>query len=95
MKEIIKYLDFGVELSTPEVMHFMECYPDNPLYEEMKDEYEEIKDELISLGKPQALFYFGEMPADIANEEAPEGASRCVRTVYGRRRYQRLQHKNV
>lgn len=73
MNEFLKYSDFGVEISTPEVMHFMDCTPDNPLYGEMTEEYEEIKSELVSLGKPQALFCFGEMPAQTASTDVPEG----------------------
>lgn len=74
MKEIIKYSDFGVELSTPYVLELMGCFPKTPLYEEMKAEYEEIKEELLSLGKPQALVFFGEMPEELAIEGVPKGA---------------------
>ena len=74
MKEILKYSDFGVELSTPYVLQLMDCYPGNPLYEEMEEEYEEIKEMLTSLGKPQALVFFGEMPKELAMEDAPAGA---------------------
>lgn len=74
MEEILKYSDFGVEVSAPEVMQLLGCSPDNALYEEMMEEYEEIREELTSLGNPQALIYFGEMSGSIATKEVPEGA---------------------
>lgn len=74
MEELLKYSDFGVEVPTPEVMQLLGCSPDNHLYKEMVDEYEEIKEELTSLGKPQALIYFGQMSGCIATKEVPEGA---------------------
>lgn len=62
MENIIKYSDFEVEISTSEVMNLLQCDRENPCYEEFQAEYEEIKEELISLGKPQALFCFDQMP---------------------------------
>lgn len=64
MEEIVRYSDFEVELSASKVLHYMQCFESSPLYEEMEAEYKEIKEELISLGNPQALFCFGEMPED-------------------------------
>lgn len=85
MKEIIKYSDFGVEVSAPEVMQLMSCYPDNPLYEEVASEYEEIKDTLMSLAKPQALIYFGSITEELASDENPAGtpAAYCLLTEGG------------
>lgn len=73
MKEIIRFTDIRVSVSRSDVLNLMECYEDNPIYEEVVEEYEGLKEKLESLGKPQALFCFGTMPDDLSIEEVPKG----------------------
>ena len=42
MKEIIRFTDIRVSVSRSDVLNLMECYEDNPIYEEVVEEYEEI-----------------------------------------------------
>ena len=73
MKEIIRFTDIRVSVSRSDVLNLMECYEDNPIYEEVVEEYEGLKEKLESLGKPQAIFCFGTMPDDLSIEEVPKG----------------------
>lgn len=74
MRDMIKYTDIRVEINRPDVLNLMGCLQDNPIYEQVLEEYNEIKDTILSLGEPQALFLFGQMPRQIASEDVPEGA---------------------
>lgn len=74
MNDLVRYSDFRVEPSRPEVMNLMECYEQSPVYEQMTEEYEEIKETLISRGNPQALFCFCEMPEGFEAIGVPAGA---------------------
>lgn len=73
MKEIIRFSDIRVSVSRSDVLKLMECGEDNPIYEEVVEEYEELKDALYSLGKPQALFCFDRISEEWAMEKLPAG----------------------
>lgn len=73
MNKIIRFSNIPAKVFRRDVLNYMQCYEDSPVYEEVSEEYEEIKDELLSLGKPEALFRFGKMPEELATEEVPAG----------------------
>lgn len=73
MEKIIRFSDIPVEVSSRDVLDYMQCYEDSPVYEDVVREYQEIRDELLSLVKPEALFCFGEMPRELESREVPAG----------------------
>lgn len=73
MNKVIRFSDIPAGISCRDVMDMMQCYEESPVYDEMAEEYEAIKEMLLSLGRPEALFCFGEMPESLATREVPEG----------------------
>lgn len=55
------------------VMKAMDCYEDNPLYEELVEEYEEICDSMLKLAKPVGILGFSTLPEAIATEKYKAG----------------------
>ena len=92
MKEIIRFSDIRVSVSRSDVLKLMECGEDNPIYEEVVEEYEELKDALYSLGKPQALFCFDRISEEWAMEKAACRHAGDLFPDHRRRRDQRAQH---
>ena len=50
----------------------LQCSADSPVYEEMVDTYEEIKDEILSLCTPKGVVALGSIPAGLAAETEKE-----------------------
>lgn len=61
------------ELNQQEVFKAMDCYEDSPVYEEMAEEYENVKEEILSLAKPVGILGFGTLPEKIATEDYKTG----------------------
>lgn len=56
----------------------MECYPDNPIYEEVLEEYEELERKLLPKAEPVAVFALGTLPESLKTEAYPAG----TRVIY-------------
>ena len=60
MDNIIELKDLNVKLSRDEVLRLMDCYEDSPIYEEVLEEYEEIKEEMLNMCRASVLFKFAQ-----------------------------------
>lgn len=73
MQKFYEIDDLVPKLDRQMVLKTMDCYEDNPVYEEMVDEYEAIKDDMLALAKPVGVLGFGVLPKEIETEEYKEG----------------------
>lgn len=77
---------FGLRVTGPEedtVMGLLDCRPDNPVYEEMKDAYDSLYDAVRMRIRPKAAFVFDEITEE--NEVLKVGAKvlYCILTIGG------------
>ncbi len=61
------------------VLKAMDCYEDSPIYQEVKEEYEEIREEMLSLAEPVGILGFATLPKSIETEQYREGTP----VIYG------------
>lgn len=61
IKDRIKLKDFHIELNRDRVFHFVDCYPDSPVYQEVIKEYTDLEAEVYSSIKPEAILQFGNL----------------------------------
>lgn len=73
--EAFYYIDgFQVKIDREQVMHAIDCMPDNPVYEDMVEEYQEIYPEILQLVKPLGIIGFGSLSQQSATAEFPAGS---------------------
>lgn len=70
----MKVSEFFISFSKENIYHMIDCCPDNPVYEQVEEEYAQIQDIAYAKIKPCAFLSFGKIPASIANETVPEGS---------------------
>lgn len=74
MKDILTFSHIRTSICRSDVLNFMECYENSPVYEEVVKEYESVKEDMESMLQPQAFFSFGTVPENhIVNEKIPAG----------------------
>lgn len=66
------------KLELDEVLSAMDCKKDSPVYESMKDEFDSIYDEAVSLLEPVGIFGFAELTELSKTEKYPSG----TRVIY-------------
>lgn len=62
MKDILTFTHIRADVCRSDVLNFMECYENSPVYGEVAREYENIKEEMDAMIQPQAVFSFGKLP---------------------------------
>lgn len=73
MNDFYKIDDLEPKSELQSVLKAIDCYEDSPVYEEMKEEYEEICDEVREMAEPVGILGFGMLPGKLATEEYKEG----------------------
>ena len=61
------------KLDKAAVLKAMDCYEDSPVYEEVADEYEEIRDDMLGLAEPVGILGFGILPKSIETKKYKAG----------------------
>ena len=56
MKDILTFSHIRTSICRSDVLNFMECYENSPVYEEVAKEYENIKEDMEAMLQPQAFF---------------------------------------
>ena len=56
----------NIVLKRDTVLHLIDCYPGNPVYDEVIEEYGEIEAKVGSLVKPKAYYKFGTVSEEVA-----------------------------
>lgn len=69
MEKIKVLRDFHPFIDREKVFRQLNCYPDSPVYEEMEESFDEIKDEMLKLCKPVGVLSLGRIPADYFQQE--------------------------
>lgn len=69
MEKIKVLRDFHPFIDREKVFGQLNCYPDSPVYEEMEESFDEIKDEMLKLCKPVGVLALGRIPADYFQQE--------------------------
>lgn len=75
MEQVIKLTDFALRPQKEDVLRMMELKEDSPIYEEVLEEYEELKETLAEMCSPAILIRFGTIP------ESGERAAFVLSTV--------------
>ncbi len=65
MKDFVKVTDFELKLDRDNVFHLIDCYPDNPVYEDVIMEFEDVAEEALKCIKPVAFYKFGQMSEEV------------------------------
>ena len=63
MEKIKVLRDFHPFIDREKVFRQLNCYPDSPVYEEMEESFDEIKDEMLKLCKPVGVLSLGRIPS--------------------------------
>ena len=69
MEKIKVLRDFHPFIDREKVFRQLNCYPDSPVYEEMEESFDEIKDEMLNLCKPMGVLALGRIPIDYFQQE--------------------------
>ena len=69
MEKIKVLRDFHPFIDREKVFRQLNCYPDSPVYEEMEESFDEIKDKMLKLCKPVGVLALGRIPADYFQQE--------------------------
>lgn len=77
-EQVIKLTDLPVRTDRADVLRMMELKEDSPVYEEVLEEYEDVKEELEAMCAPAVLIRFGTIP------ESGERAAFVLLTVGGK-----------
>lgn len=68
--ENIKVLrNFHPCIDKEQVFRQLQCYPDSPVYDEMSETFDEIKDKMLDLCKPEGVMVFGTIPSEYFHHE--------------------------
>lgn len=73
MEQVLCLKDFKIASDMQLVMKLLHCQEDSPVYEEMKEAYEELVAEAEALAQPVALLCFSTMQPEIATKTYPAG----------------------
>ena len=83
--EIICLDGFDVRIDKKVVLQLLDCKEDNPIYEEVEEEYEELQEIVYGKIDPHALIKFDEVPKEIAKQiNLREKQAAYVLTTVGR-----------
>ena len=69
MDKIKVLRDFHPCIDREKVFRQLNCYPDSPVYEEMEESFDEIKDEVLNLCKPVGILALGRIPVGYFQQE--------------------------
>lgn len=69
MEKIKVLRDFHPFIDREKVFGQLNCYPESPVYEEMEESFDEIKDKMLKLCKPVGVLALGRIPADYFQQE--------------------------
>lgn len=61
------------KLDRDAVLKAMDCYEDSPVYEDVIEEYEEIRDDMLKLAEPVGILGFGTLPKEIETKKYKAG----------------------
>ncbi|HBA63201.1 MAG TPA: hypothetical protein DCZ20_05020, partial [Lachnospiraceae bacterium] len=61
--------NFHPYIDREKVLQQMHCYPDSPVYEEMTESFNEIKDEMMKLCTPAGVMALGKIPGNYLQQE--------------------------
>lgn len=73
MKKFYELQQLKPDLNKEAVLKFMDCYEDSPVYQEVSEEYEEIREKLLEMAKSQGILGFGVLPEHLASEQWKAG----------------------
>ncbi|MGN0315367.1 MAG: ASKHA domain-containing protein [Fusicatenibacter sp.] len=73
MEQFYELHGLKVSSDKKKVLDAIDCYPDNPVYDEIAEEYDEIFEEMLSVAEPVGILGFGKLPKEIETEEYREG----------------------
>lgn len=68
-KDHIKVSNFDIKFNQKIVLHLIDCHQDSPIYQEVIDEFEDLKLKIYSLLEPVAIIQFGKLNSQIKIEE--------------------------
>ncbi len=77
-EQVIKLTDLPVRTDRADILRMMDLREDSPIYEEVLEEYEDIREELEAMCSPAVLIRFGKIP------ESGERAAFVLCTVGGK-----------
>ncbi|WMJ88124.1 ASKHA domain-containing protein [Anaerocolumna sp. MB42-C2] len=66
MEDILFKKEFHIEIEPKNVLQLIQCYEDNPIYEEVLEEYERLKPFVLNRIRPKAVICFTEVKEDYA-----------------------------
>lgn len=69
MEKIKVLRDFHPCIDREKVFRQLNCYPDSPVYEEMEESFDEIKDEVLNLCKPVGILALSRIPVGYFQQE--------------------------
>lgn len=69
MEKIKVLRDFHPCIDREKVFRQLNCYPDSPVYEEMEESFDEIKDEMLNLCKTAGVLALGRIPSGYFQQE--------------------------
>jgi uncharacterized 2Fe-2S/4Fe-4S cluster protein (DUF4445 family) len=75
MKEILIKDNFAIQIEPGPVLQLIQCYKDNPIYEEVLEEFEELKPIILGLIKPKAVICFTVIDEEYAEDILPKGSN--------------------
>ena len=73
----IKTKDFSIEPNRDLIFHLIDCYPSSPIYNDVINEYEELKAEAISVIDPVAIIQFGRWNPVMASDTYQADTPSC------------------
>lgn len=81
MEKVIVIEHAKTLLNREEVLRQVDCYEGSPIYEEVIEEYEQIREQILQMCTPVILFQFGEIEESLVSEKVPFG-SQVVYALY-------------
>ncbi len=71
--DFFKMTEFNIKLDRDNVFFLMDCKKENPVYEELNSEYDEVETEFLKKLKPVAFYKFGKISEELANQIDAKG----------------------
>ena len=68
MEKVIVIEHAKTLLNREEVLRQIDCYEGSPIYEEVIEEYEQIREQILQMCTPVILFQFGEIEESLVSE---------------------------
>lgn len=69
----MKISNLQAKLDRDEVFRLIDCHDDSPVYEEVEESYESLKEEVYQLIKPAGIFEFSQLTKETETEKYPAG----------------------